>query len=79
MLGSESTVVLSREIYVTAALAGATIFVAMAGLNFEREIALGAGLSVGFLVRGLALQWGWSLPRYRERAGRSLDEINRLD
>lgn len=67
VLGSESPVVLSREIYVTAALVGAVVFVALSGAGLPRESALGAGLLAGFLVRGTALRSGWSLPRYRER------------
>jgi uncharacterized membrane protein YeiH len=69
VLGNESPVVLSREIYVTAALVGATVFVALSGLGFERKVALGTGLLVGLVVRGMALRRGWALPRYRERPG----------
>lgn len=79
VLGNEDPVVLSREIYVTAALAGATVFVAASGLGLGREAALGAGLLVGLIVRGAALARGWSLPRYRERPGRTPDEINRRE
>ena len=78
VLGGESPVVLSREIYVTAALLGATIFVAATGVGLARDAALGAGLLAGFALRGAALHRGWSLPRYRARAGRSLDEIASL-
>jgi uncharacterized membrane protein YeiH len=78
VLGGESPVVLSREIYVTAALLGATIFVAATGAGLVRDAALGAGLLAGFALRGAALHRGWSLPRYRPRAGRSLDEIASL-
>jgi hypothetical protein len=38
-----------------------------------------SGLFVGLVVRGMALRRGWSLPRYRERPGRTLDEIKRPD
>jgi len=38
-----------------------------------------SGLFVGLVVRGMALRQGWSLPRYRERPGRTLDEIKRPD
>jgi uncharacterized membrane protein YeiH len=79
VLGNESPVVLSREVYVTAALVGATFFVVLSGFGFGRESALGAGLLVGLVVRGMALRQGWSLPRYRERPGRTLNEIKRPD
>jgi uncharacterized membrane protein YeiH len=67
LLGAESPVVLSREIYVTAALAGATTFVAVSAVGLHREIAVLLGLLVGFGLRGAAIQRGWSLPRYRSR------------
>jgi uncharacterized membrane protein YeiH len=79
VLGSESPVVLSREIYVSAALVGAAAFVALSGAGLGREAALGAGLAAGLAVRGTALLRGWSLPRYRERPGRPLDEIKPPD
>lgn len=75
VLGGESPVVLSREVYVTAALIGATMFVTLAGLGTTREVALGAGLLAGLLVRGAALRNSWSLPRYRERPGRRPEEL----
>jgi uncharacterized membrane protein YeiH len=78
VLGAESPVVLSREIYVTAALLGATAFVAATGIGLARDAALGIGLLAGLALRGAALHRGWSLPRYRPRAGRSLDEIASL-
>lgn len=79
VIGNEESVVLSREIYVTAALAGATTFVALSGLGLAREIALGGGFLVGFAVRGAALVRGWSLPRYRERPGRTPGEVKRKE
>ena len=73
VLGHESPVVLSREVYVTAALIGAVVFVGLTGLGLSRESALAAGLAAGLLVRGTALWRGWSLPRYRPRPGRAPD------
>ncbi len=67
LLGAESPVVLSREIYVTAALAGATAFIAGSAIGLPREIAIVLGLLTGFGLRGAALQRGWSLPRYKSR------------
>jgi uncharacterized membrane protein YeiH len=73
VLGNESPVVLSREVYVTAALMGAIMFVVLSSFGLGHESALGAGLLTGFVVRGMALYRGWSLPRYRERPRRTLD------
>ena len=66
VLGAESPVVLSREVYVTAALLGAGVFVGGSPL-LTREVAIGAGLTAGFVLRGAALHRGWSLPRYKAR------------
>jgi uncharacterized membrane protein YeiH len=73
LLGGESAVILSREIYASAALAGAVIFTSLLALGAPREFALGTGFAVGLLVRAAALHYGWSLPRYRQRPGRPHD------
>ncbi len=67
----EVPLILRREIYLTAALAGAAAFVALrvAG-GAGREAAIPAGVAVAFGIRGAALLRGWSLPAYRERPGR---------
>lgn len=70
ILGGETPVILSREIYVTAALAGATTFVALAALGLSREFALAGGFLLAAAIRFAALHWDWSLPRYRPRSGR---------
>jgi uncharacterized membrane protein YeiH len=71
VLGAESPVVLSREIYVTAALLGALVFVGGSIFALPREVAIGSGLLAGFALRGAALHWRWTLPRYKARAGSS--------
>lgn len=65
LLGNESPVILSREIYASAALAGAVIFVALTATGIPREVAIGTGFVAGLLIRAAALRYGWSLPRYR--------------
>lgn len=70
VLGAEEPVILSREIYATAALAGAGSFVLLDALGLPRDAALIAALIIGFGIRGLAITCGWSLPRYRPRPGR---------
>ena len=71
ILGGESPVILSREIYVTAALAGAVTFVVMASLGGTRDFALVLGFLVAAAIRLGALQWDWTLPRYRPRSERA--------
>ena len=67
VLGGESPVILSREIYASAALAGAALLVGLLAAGAPREVAVAAGFAAGLLIRGAALQYGWSLPRYRQR------------
>ena len=67
LLGGEAPVILSREIYASAALAGATMVVALMAAGAPREWALGSGFALGLLIRAAALRYGWSLPRYRQR------------
>ncbi|MBN9267493.1 MAG: TRIC cation channel family protein, partial [Hyphomicrobium sp.] len=73
ILGGEVPVLLRKEIYVTAALAGAAVFVGGQALGLAQSNALLAGFLACLLVRGLALWFGWSLPPYRARPGRPQD------
>lgn len=70
LLGGDSPVILSREIYASAAGAGALTYVSLAALGAPRELALGSGFLVTLLLRALSLRLGWTLPRYRPRARR---------
>jgi uncharacterized membrane protein YeiH len=70
ILGGETPMILSREIYVTAALLAALVFVAGLALGLTHPVALVSGFAAGFLLRAAALHWGWSLPRYRPRPPR---------
>jgi uncharacterized membrane protein YeiH len=65
VLGAESPVILRREIYVTAALAGAAAYVGLrvtAGLG---DVAIAIGFAVALAIRAAALAYDLSLPRYR--------------
>jgi uncharacterized membrane protein YeiH len=70
VLAGEEPVILSREIYVSAALVGAFAFVALVRLDVPRDMAMLAGFGAGFALRAAALHLGWSLPRYRPRPPR---------
>lgn len=72
VLGQEPSIILRREIYVTASLAGAIVFIALASAGFDRLAAGAVGGSTVFLVRGFALTFGWSMPTYRARPGREV-------
>ncbi len=70
VLGGEVPVILRKEIYATAALAGATAFVGLFAAGLDGPLAAFCGFAVCLGVRGMALQRGWSLPVYRPRPGR---------
>ena len=74
LLGGESPVILRREIYITAALVGAAVFVLVSPVT-GREAALAAGFVAALALRSAGLVWGLSLPRYRARAGRTGDDL----
>ncbi len=64
IISHEPTVLLRREIYITAALTGAATHVALVSLGVPDLIsALSAG-TAAFVLRGGAMQFGWTLPAY---------------
>jgi uncharacterized membrane protein YeiH len=67
LLGGETPVILSREIYASAALAAAAALVLLTAAGAPREWAVGSGFAIGLVIRAAALRYGWSLPRYRPR------------
>ena len=73
MLCGESPIILSREIYITAALAGATAYVGLVEAGASQDIAVVLGFAAGFGLRAAALYWGLTLPRYKPKPGRGQD------
>jgi len=70
-------VLMRREIYVTASLAGACLYVLLAWLQVEPAICAIAAALTAFLIRGDALYFGWTLPVYKSRPGRTEEELQR--
>ncbi|HEY8609885.1 MAG TPA: trimeric intracellular cation channel family protein [Roseomonas sp.] len=66
----EIPLILRREIYATAAAAGAGALLALQGIGADRAVAVGAGALVAFGIRAAALGGGWSLPAYGGQAAR---------
>ena len=64
VLAGEPSVLLRREIYLTAALIAAAIFVLLAQVGVNTLVAASAGFVAGFGVRAGALGFGWSLPGF---------------
>jgi uncharacterized membrane protein YeiH len=74
IVAGEPSVLLRREVYVTAALSGATVYVLAVLLGVADLPAALAGVATAFVIRGGAIRYGWSLPVYRGRPGRDQDE-----
>lgn len=65
VLAGEPSILLRREIYVSAAALGAATFVLLSTLGMGASLAGIIGASAGFTLRALAIGKGLSLPGYR--------------
>ncbi len=70
ILCNELPLILRKEIYATAAAAGAALYVALHAFGVVRVAALSAGTMLAFAIRAAAIAQGWSLPPYRPRPAR---------
>jgi uncharacterized membrane protein YeiH len=70
---NEVPLILRREIYATAAAAGAVTFVMLRLEGVWREPAFAAGILVCFTIRAAALLRGWSLPATANARGAPTD------
>jgi uncharacterized membrane protein YeiH len=64
IVAGEPSILLTRDIYVTAALAGATAYVGCAALGAPQPLALLVGFVTGFVIRVGAITRHWALPAY---------------
>ena len=62
VLAGEPSVLLRKEIYITAALAGSAVYVALAALHAPYLIAGPIAFAVALSLRACALRFGWNLP-----------------
>jgi uncharacterized membrane protein YeiH len=62
VLTGEPSILLRKEIYVTAALAGSVVYVVLDALQTPYMIAGPAAFVAAFGLRACALKFGWSLP-----------------
>lgn len=74
LLGQEPSIVLRKDIYVSASAAGAALFLAALWAGLPREAAMALGLTAAALIRCAAIWGNWSLPVYRARRGREPDD-----
>jgi uncharacterized membrane protein YeiH len=71
----EPSVLMRREIYLTAALAGASAYTLLDMAGAPSAPAVLVSALAAFLVRGGALHFGWKFPVYRAREGRTAEEV----
>ena len=71
----EPSVLMRREIYLTAALAGASAYTLLSMSGAPDAPATLISALAAFLVRGGALFYGWKFPVYRAREGRTAEEV----
>ncbi len=67
VLAGEPSVLLRKEIYVTAALVGATVFVVLRLVGSDEVPAGVVGVAAAFALRAGAIKQGWTLPGYGTR------------
>jgi len=65
LLTAEIPLVLRRDIYATAAIAGVTLYLALRALGVRRSWAFGAGMLAVVALRLLAIGFGWQLPTFQ--------------
>ena len=65
VLAGEPSIILRPEIYVTAAALASGLFVALKLIGIDTPVAALLAALAGFLLRGAAIRFGWSLPAYR--------------
>ena len=75
LLTGEPSVLLRPEIYITAAIAGASVYTLADLLLLPDSTSALIAFAAAFLVRGGALKFGWSVPTYKSRPGRHPDDI----
>ncbi len=64
VLGGESPIIFSREIYISAALLGALTYVGLIGLSVAADLAFVCGVGACFALRAASIHFRWSLPQF---------------
>ncbi len=67
VVAGEPSILLQREIYVTATILGAAVFVVLAVLGLDRILAGFIGFGCAFVLRGAAIRWKLRLPGFHGR------------
>jgi uncharacterized membrane protein YeiH len=70
VLAGQPSVLLRREIYVTAAILAGAVFVGVDLLGVPKLLSAAAGVLAGLALRGGALLWDWRLPGFTPSGSR---------
>jgi uncharacterized membrane protein YeiH len=70
VVSQETPLILKQELYATAALGSAIIYLGLIASGLSVSLATALAIAAGFGLRAGAIRYGWSLPRYRPREGR---------
>ena len=71
VVSQETPLILKQELYATAALVSAVVYIGALSLGGSPMLGAALGIASGLGLRAAAIRWGLSLPRYRPREGRS--------
>ena len=61
---NEIPLILSREIYATAAFVTSLVYVIADSVGLVEQLSLGLAVTTGFAIRALAIVYNWSLPSF---------------
>jgi uncharacterized membrane protein YeiH len=70
VLANEPSILLRREIYITATIVSAGVFVGLRALGVDWTAASVAAVVLGFAVRAGAIVWKWRLPAFQPADGK---------
>lgn len=69
MLTGQVPLILCQEIYATAAMCGAIVYVGMTTFSSVENLNMAVGILTALGLRLAAIKWHWSLPRYAPPKG----------
>ena len=70
LFAGEQSALLKREIYITAAVLAATVFVAAQSLGLDARLSALGAFSAGLALRAGAIVFGWTLPGFEAHESR---------
>ncbi len=69
-LANEASILLRRELYITAAIMSASVFVGLRVMDMNSAWASAIAVGLGFALRAGAILWQWRLPAFTPPVGK---------